>query len=543
MIKSQTLSLKKHFIILIFSLLLGGLLAVYLGKDISWDIAAYHYYNPYAFLHKRIHIDYWPPAIIQAYFNPTLDFLTYFLINTFHPAFSEFILGALHGLNFWLIFTISYLLLVRYEKPQAFYLAFLFAVVGMYGPISLPEMGSFLGDNFISLFVLASVLLQILCLQHFSRSQQISRRLLFFSGWLLGLGIGFKLTAALYLIGASIALFCLPLPIRVRAKFLLIWLSATAIGILCVSGYWMVFLWQEYHNPFYPLLNGIFHAPNFPTYNWTDTRHLPTSLKQTLFFPFYFSWNGQTTDLQPFVDYRFPIVYLLFIASIIVWFYNKTLHRYHRAYDLTTYWLLLFFCFSYCAWLLNFSIMRYFVSAQILCPLIIYLLLQYLISNTSLRMIFLYSLLLFITVTMTASRPERTAHFGSDYFNVKLPVAALNTPNALVLIAFPSIFSLPPNPYPFPQNYLIPFFPPAWQFVGVPFSITEPHPLNEKINQQVANYHGQVYLLASHETLPGLYKIAKELGLEKSGDCHLITSDMERHGALLCPVTSIRRLS
>ena len=149
---------------LIFAMLLCGGISVYFGKELCWDLASYHYYNPFALLNARHNIDYWPSSNIQQYINPAIDFLSYFLITYFTPFMSEFILGAIHGINLWLLFLIAQHFLQQ-EKFK-YSLALLFALLGLYGPTTLPGIGSFQNDNLISIFVLAFVLLQLYSLEN-----------------------------------------------------------------------------------------------------------------------------------------------------------------------------------------------------------------------------------------------------------------------------------------------------------------------------------------------------------------------------------------
>src|SRR4029079_13454467 len=93
-------------LLLILCMLCGGYLAVFFGRELCWDLAHYHYYTPYAYLYNRYSIDYWPTSYLHQFLNPTIDFLTYGLINYLSPYRAVFILGALHGINLWLLYQI-----------------------------------------------------------------------------------------------------------------------------------------------------------------------------------------------------------------------------------------------------------------------------------------------------------------------------------------------------------------------------------------------------------------------------------------------------
>lgn len=522
-----------HFALLLFFLLLGGVIAIYLGKDTGWDVAAYHFYNPYALLHKRWDTDYWPPAIIQAYLNPTLDLFSYFVIRSFEASSVQLIFGSLHAINFCLLFYISsYFFHDRYR----FYKAFGLTILGLTAPNFFAGIGSIEGDNTISIFVLAAVLVQLYALRSYETKKVFPLYWMIAIGFFLGVGTGLKLTCGLYVLGFCLSLILLPVSLLNRAKSLTLLIVSFGAAFVSTAGYWMLFLWHRYHNPVFPLLNGFFHAAGFPFVNWADTRHFPHSIWEKIFFPFYFSWNGSTTDLQPFIDYRLAITYVLFAAASGLYLYSHLKIKFKENTDILRTWLILFFVCSYLSWQVSFSIMRYFAAGQLLSPLIIYLLLELLIENRYARYIVGLYLMLFIIVTSSLPiKPERTRPIGKDFFAFRTP-PSVEENKGLVLTAFPSLILLSPNPYPYPENYLIPFLPTSWKFVGIPFIKSKPLPLTAEIITRIKKHHGPIYLLGNNHTLDGLQRVAKELNLQERMDCQKIVSDIEKDGALLCRI-------
>lgn len=508
----------RNLLVLLTGMLLGGLWSVYLGKELNWDLANYHFYNPFAFFNHRSAQDIWPMEFVHVHFTPTLDFLTYFLITVFSPKTTMFLLGTLHGINFFLLFVIARLLLGQ-TGLVPFLLALSLAFLGLYGPTVLPSIGSFQHDNLISLFVLGFLFLQLKSLQIWSVHLRIASYLQFFAGILLGIGVGAKLTAALYVPGAILALIFLSLPFRVKISFLFILSLGIGIGVLISSAYWMALLWEQHGNPIFPLWNGIFHSPDFPAINWHDERFLPKDWLQTLFYPFYFSWDGRTNDM-PFLDFRFAILYgLLALFAIFKW---REINRIRISSPLFA-WLLLFFIFSYFFWQSYFSIMRYISALEMLAPLLIYLLIDRLCRNPSLRFTFSVLLFFFIFCTMVPAGFVRASWYENDYFNVKMPAHIKETKAAVVLVPI-SAFAL--NTKPRPQTYLIPFFPKSWQFVGISFLKDKYQTAN--LPTQLLAAKNTIYLLASSEYLPTLYTIAAMQGFKQHVRCDDITSDRQR---------------
>lgn len=511
-------------LILFSGMFLCGFLSVTLGKELCWDLANYHYYIPYAFLHQREAMDYWPNSFIHQYLNPALDYLTYFLINHTTPVSAEFILGALHGVNIVLLFAIARLLV------NHFFIALLLALLGLYGPLVLPGIGSFQNDNLISVFVLGFVLLQI----HQIKQKHFSYLILLCSGVLLGFAIGLKLTAGLFAIGALVSYLILPLSFQQRVRIIVILLAGFTVGMALSSGYWMYRLWIQFGNPFYPFLNHIFKAPGFAAVSWRDTRFLPKSAWEALFFPFYFSWDGRVADI-PFRDFRFMGVYILFAALGA-----KHLLRRVVSPAREIQWLFWFFIFSFLVWEYYFSIGRYIVALEMLSPLVIYLLVKSLIPNHFLSGVTVYSIFYTLLITMQPEPMVRTPDYHTSFFNVRLPYIVQNHPSAVVLTAYPAYVM---ERDPRPQMYLIPFFPRAWRFFGIPFQqghYFDDGTTTETLQKLIKGMNQPIYLLTSDLNMPALMRIAEiYFHLKPIGSCEKIFSDRQaitHQDTLLCPV-------
>src|ERR1700761_3162780 len=88
-----------------------GVLALWLGQDANWDLRNYHWYNAYAALNGRYGFDILPSQT-PYFYNPALD-VPFYLLATHVPArVAGFILGAVQGLNFVLLFMLAHATLV-----------------------------------------------------------------------------------------------------------------------------------------------------------------------------------------------------------------------------------------------------------------------------------------------------------------------------------------------------------------------------------------------------------------------------------------------
>lgn len=533
------------FVVLLAGMLSCGWIAVYFGKELNWDLANYHFYNPYYFLQQRWNIDYWPSSFVHVNFTPTLDFLTYFLITYVAAKKTVFIMGAIHGINFWLLFCIARLLLPPSEKTYVtILLALVLAFLGLYGPTVLPGIGSFQHDNLVSLFVLGFLYLQLVCLRRYVENQSFSNGLFFFSSVLLGLGVGGKLTTAVFVLGSLLAFLVLDLPWKQKVKMVVLFGVGIGLGVLLFSGYWMWFLWSKHHNPFFPLWNGVFRSADFPLYNWRDARFLPKGWIEAVFYPFYFSVDGRSSD-TPFQDFRFAVVYLLFAWVGVNWVKGKFKGgspsfssavlptRLSTAFLSTaTFYFFTFFVFSYLIWQFYFSIMRYIVVLEMLAPLCICLLLYKLIADKVVRLGTGVVVFMFILGMMMPTSMVRAPWYDTSYFNVKMPVLG---PQGTVLMAFPAYAF---NTNPRPQAYLIPFFPKNWQFIGIPF-VKEDYTVPPAVPGLVKQKE-KLYLLSSPTYMPKMVNIASTLGFSKPERCDIIPSDrqfMTHEDVLLCAVT------
>lgn len=513
------------FMILFNSKILCGFIAVFLGKDLDFDLANYHYYNAFALLHHRFNIDYWPPSYIHVFFSPTADLLTYFLINNLPPLAAVFLSGSLHGINLWLLYLIAQCFLPK--KIFAILFAVFIAIIGMMGAMTFPSIGNFKNDLIVSLFILSFILLQIKVWQNdFSKTREMYLRSLLATCF-LGLGLGIKLTASLFLVGSIGALLCLPLPNKIKINVLMISLLGTILGLAISGGYWMLMLWHRYHNPVFPFLNQIFHAVDYPAINFRYDEFIPADLKHFIFYPFYFSWNGTIADGR-FLDFRFLIVYLLMICTGVSLCYRKLRFRVQKSISLPLTWLILFFIFSYLTCEMYFGSIRYMLVLEMLSPLMIFLLFKTIFKNS--LAVFL-TLCVFVFLTLTSKHAlvgTRVKSYGEDYFHVSLPNFIVNAKEALVLTPY-TIYARSNDPRP--QTYLIAFLPKQWQYIGIPFHQEKfIYPENNVINniqQIISNPHPSIFLLTVEESMPELLRAAKIFQLKPTGRCEKIFSERQ----------------
>src|SRR5215831_10866019 len=87
-----------HVGIFILGALGGALYAALAGQESNYDLYNYHYYIPYALLHRRLGFDY-APAQLQSYINP-LPFVPLWVLSHHLPPIGVGVVyGAAHGLT------------------------------------------------------------------------------------------------------------------------------------------------------------------------------------------------------------------------------------------------------------------------------------------------------------------------------------------------------------------------------------------------------------------------------------------------------------
>ncbi len=504
--------IKNNYIIdvcvLLAGMIVAGLLSVAMGKELNWDLASYHFYNPFALLHQRANQDSWPLEFLHVHLTPTADFLTYYFITYLQPKTAVFLLGALHGINLWLLYAIALNLLteippVRHKR----WLAIIVALLGVYGPTVLPGLGSFQHDALVSIFILGFVWMFLCAYQ-----RNFSSRWVMGAGFLLGVSVGLKLTAGIFALSAVIAIAVVNVTFKQKVRILFFMSAGALAGVLLTAGYWFAWQWQHYHNPVYPFLNGLFHSPNFPSYSWKDARFMPANWMQAILFPFYFSFDGRTNDV-PFRDFRFSVMYVLLLIAIAKRIVLPAREK----------WLLIFFVVAYIVWECGFSIMRYAMPLEMLAPLAIFLLLNALCQQAVVRDGWLFAFIVLTVMGMYPAKAVRAPWYGHQYFNVKIPASLSHTSSALVLMPV-SAYALALKPRP--QTYLIAYLPQHWRYLGVPFQHDQSS-LSAQVTASIQAFTGQIYILASSEYMPLMTAAVRKLDLVPSGACDFITSDRQ----------------
>jgi hypothetical protein len=365
---------KCRWLVLVSAMVAAASIAVSLGQDCSWDVLNYHFYSGYAFLAKPLNYDI-APAQRQSFFNPLMHVLSYLLLAHLPSILVCILLGAIQGLNFWLVFQISRVLFRHWPDPFHFLLCLCNAVTGCYSSIFILELGTTFGDSLISLLILSGLLLIFRYLISVIDSTPVRNSLLGIAGAILGIAFGLKFTAAIYLAAIAVALFVTLRLLNGRIRPMVIFFAFMGLGFAVVYGIWGYSLYREYQSPVFPFMNSVFHSPYHDSMDLVDARFFSRTWQQGYFYPFFFARKNTLVSEISFRDIRLAFCYIAIVtfAAVGLFHFVRGLFqsgekRIGRQSSPILWFLILFFSVSYLLWQNQFSVYRYLIVLELLAP-------------------------------------------------------------------------------------------------------------------------------------------------------------------------------
>jgi hypothetical protein len=137
------------------------------------------------------------------------------------------------------------------------------------------------------------------------------------AGTLAGAAVALKWTFAPFALGLWVCVaFSAPALVE-RLRALLLAGMGIALGFLAFYGYWGWQLSQHHGSPVFPLFNGIFRSPDYPSFSDGFHRYIPQSLGDLLALPFRMAqFDGWIYTEVPAPDIR-PALALLLCATVL----------------------------------------------------------------------------------------------------------------------------------------------------------------------------------------------------------------------------------
>lgn len=296
--------------------ILAVVVSAALGKDMGWDTLDYHFYAGFSALHDRFGLDYFP-AGSQTYFNPYVYVPFYLLARSRLPAIVDAsILAIAQSGILWLTYEIALRVAPRQDQRTRITIGVCATLLALGNPILLNQFGSSYADILTSEVVLAGWLLLVVALQ------TPSARHVVVAGLLLGAASALKLTNSVHALSAGVLLLFIPVLWSGKLRYACLFGLAGALGFILVCLPWSIRLEQHFGNPLFPVLNGIFRSPQFPTARMLDYRFMPDSLANALLRPFQIVMPAYMVDdeLQaPDVRYAVLLIGSILLALRWVW--------------------------------------------------------------------------------------------------------------------------------------------------------------------------------------------------------------------------------
>ena len=467
-----------------------GIASIALGQDANWDLRNYHLYNPWALLHHRVGIDL-APAGLPTYFNPLLDVPYYWMVRHLPPMAVAFIMGAVHGLNFLLLYRIIDLVLPGSRgKGTVAFLAF----GGCAGTTFLSELGNTMGDNTTAVVILSSL---AIALKATSRDpiDDVRGRYGFLAAGVLacvvagavaGLGIGLKLTNAPYGLGLLAGIVALGRPWGLRFMQVIATAAGLGLGILMTAGYWFVTMWTHFENPVFPQFNVLFGAPMAASMS-IDDRWLPRGIVEGVLFPYVVTLFPMRISEIPLFQLLWPIVYTLFWTLLLI-HAVKAFSRRKEARTLIApreslahpiRFLLAFAAVSYLFWMIVFSVERYAIVLDLLLPLLAWVLLHQMIRPALANKLGIALVAGAALLSISRFETWGNADWSDTAFRVDVPpIAKPESATILVLAA--------------PVAWIFPHFPEQLVYISFNGTFPESPGYRERALRIIASRDGEV---------------------------------------------------
>jgi hypothetical protein len=485
----STPGIKAEIIIVCAAPIAFGLWALALGQDSNWDLLNYHYYNPYAFLTHRLGWDF-APAQRQTFYNPLLDVPYFWMTTQLPPRMTGFLLGALQGINFCLLFAICKKITARTAGDYKFAVALALALAGVAGAANISELGTVMGDNIVSLFVLGALLILLarraeLIAEPFGPALATALT----AGFSAGLGGGLKLPSLIFSFGFTIGMFALAAGIRRKMLLASAYSAGVAAGVVATSGFWFYQMWLTTGNPVFPYFNYVFQSPLADMRSYRDFRFLPTGAVEAAVYPLVFLFNPLKVAEVAFRDLRIPLLYLAslgFAVQAVLARLSAKASTEPSDHSGMEGFLLVGIASAYIVWLKLFAIYRYLVVLEMLAPIVLWIVIVRTPIGLRGRIACISAvglLLLATTQPMNWGRKD----WSDRYFAASVPGLAAPE-KSLVLMAGRS-----------PLSYLVPLFPPPVRFVRLESNFYRPsrgpRSMNQRLRALISAHEGPLYLL------------------------------------------------
>lgn len=274
------LVISPRFLVYCGCTLLALLICYHLGKDMAWDTLDYHFYAGFSALHDRFGQDYFPGGP-QSYLNPYI-YVPFYLLATSGLTALEvaLILAAVQSVILWLVYELALTVAPPTTSTARLGLAICAVALACANPVLIIQFGSSFADVLTAEIVLAGWLVLVGAVRA-PNAMRVSCAAL-----LLGCASALKLSNGLHAVSAGVMVLFIPGSWRSKFRYAALFVAAGIAGFAVVAAPWSIRLEEQFGNPFFPMLNGIFRSPQFTTAPLIHYRFIPPSLGAALWRPF-----------------------------------------------------------------------------------------------------------------------------------------------------------------------------------------------------------------------------------------------------------------
>lgn len=454
------LGLTPRFAVYAMCVVAALLVSCLLGKDMTWDTLHYHLYAGFSALHDRFGQDYFA-AGTQSYFNPYVYVPFYLLATSRLTALAAAsILAVLQSGLLFLTYELALAVVPQATARTRVAIGVCAVLLALANPILINELGASSADVITAEIVLAGWLL----LAHAVRAPGHAK--LLGAGLLLGAASALKLTNSLHALSGCLVLLFLPAVWRMRLRYAASCLLAMACGFLLLAVPWAVHLERHFGNPLFPLFNGIFRSPQYPTSHLQDLRFVPGSLGEALWRPFAIAAPAEMVDAESTSpDLRYAVLLALAVIVLFRWSWRSlqpptgpTAPAASFPPARSLFALGSAFLLDWVLWLSDSGNGRYFIPMACVAAILVFaLLFRLLAAQTRVRNCLVAAILAaqVLAVSAGATYRDHVAWGRGSWFEVMVPVRLATQPHLYFAFAEQS------------NSFIVPFLAPGSGLINV----------------------------------------------------------------------------
>jgi hypothetical protein len=497
-----------------------ALLAATMGSDADWDLRNYHEYNAHALISGRFWTDI-APAQLQTFYSPIMDIALGAVRDALNdtPVLRNVVLSLPQGVTAAFAFRLT-LRMLPGTLPGRTSLAVAATLCSAAGAAGYPTLATAMSEALPGACMLAGLLL-------LTGETTAAGRSAFLAGALFGIAGGLKLTVAPYCVAAMVALFVVPR--RAGAPRLPsvagFGLGGLATGAL-VGGPWWLVLYCHFGNPVLPYLNQVFRSPFVAPVSFTDTRFFPRGIAMALAYPFY--WAVHPSALASELLLRDPRFAVAYVAIILLGARALRRRSETTGSNRAIGRLAVFFAVSFALWEVQFSVLRYLATLELLTGAVVLAALQPLLERPGTRVpAALGFVALCVSVQAMTVYPDWGRMTAPLPMRARLPVVE---PNAMVMLLDGA-----------PMAYLADLLPATVRLVGANNNLVQPEGsglLVQQAERAIRNHAGPLYGLEEPTVSPGTADRTLAYYRLRRGGCAPVESNLDNNAAQLCRLWS-----